>query len=255
MWQKLLFQPLLNGLFFFYRLFSNLGWAVIAMTSLLRLVMYPLTVPSLKMAKKMRDLAPEIEKLKKKYKDDKKGFSLAQWELYRREGANPASGCLPQIVQIVVLIAFFQAFNLLLKTGPETIENLDKWLYPLLKLPESIVLNTRFLYLDLTKPDVFRIGGLPIPGFFLLGAALTQFYSSKLMMPVVKSISKEAKKTPGEVDDMAASFQKQSLYLFPLMTIFIGFSFPSGLVLYWFIFSLLTLVQQLLVNKWKLKKN
>jgi YidC/Oxa1 family membrane protein insertase len=74
------------------------------------------------------------------------------------------------------------------------------------------------------------------------------------MMPVAKKEEKIAKKSAQKSDDFAAAFQTQSLYLFPLMTIFIGYTFPSGLVLYWMTFSVFTLVQQLLVRKYS-KKN
>ena len=69
-----------------------------------------------------------------------------------------------------------------------------------------------------------------------------------MMSGVVKKKEEAAKKTPGEVDDMAAMMQKQMIYLFPVMTLLIGYSFPSGLVLYWFTFSVLTALQQYAIN-------
>ena len=88
------------------------------------------------------------------------------------------------------------------------------------------------------------------PGFFLILAALIQFLSSKMMQPVVSQAQKEAAKTEGKTDDMATAMQSQMLYLFPLMTIFIGYSFPSGLILYWFVFSLFTAIQQYFISGW-----
>lgn len=249
MWYTLLYQPLLNGLIFFYRIFGNLGWAIVVMTFLLRLVLLPLTLPSLKAAQKMKELAPELEKLKKKYGKDKKAFAEAQLKLFRQHGANPAAGCLPQIVQLVVLIAFFQAFNQVLRADGDVITKLNQVLYSALKLPEGTQMATRFFYLDLTKPDLFFLGNFKLPGFFLIASAVVQFFSSKMMRPALAKSEKMVKKTPGEVDDMAVTMQKQMTYLLPIMTIMIGFTFPSGLVLYWLIFSLTTLVQQLLLNK------
>jgi len=254
MWYTVLYQPLLNGLIFFYRIFGNLGWAIIVMTFLLRLILLPLTLPSLKAAQKMRELAPELEKLKKKYGKDKKAFAEAQLKLFRQHGANPAAGCLPQIVQLVVLIAFFQAFNQVLRSDGDIITKLNQVLYLPLKLPEGTQMATRFFYLDLTKPDLFFLGNLKLPGLFLIGAAVVQFFSSKMMRPALAKSEKIVEKTPGEVDDMAVTMQKQMTYLLPIMTIMIGFTFPSGLVLYWLIFSLTTLIQQLLLNE-KQSKN
>lgn len=250
LWHLVLYQPLVNALVLFYQiLFQNLGLAIIGLTVLIRGILVPLTLPSLRATRKMRELAPEIEKLKKKHGDNKQAFAQAQMELYRQHGANPAAGCLPQIIQLLILIALYQAFAQVLQPDGNVIEKLNQVLYSSLQFPVETQINTQFLYLNLAQPDVFRLGSLPLPGFFLIGAAVVQFLSSKLMMPVAKKAEKEAKKTKGEMDDMAVVMQKQMLYLFPIMTILIGFSFPSGLVLYWFIFSLVTALQYLLINR------
>lgn len=249
MFYTLLFQPLVNGLIFFYKLFGNLGLAIILFTLVIRLILFPLTIPSLKAGKKIQALAPEMEKLKKKYGKDKQRFFQAQLRLYQKHKINPAAGCLPQIIQLVVLIALYQAFMKILLPNGDVIEKLNEILYPPLRLIKGTVINTKFLYLDLTKPDIFHLSGIPfpLPGLFLLGAALIQFLSSKISQPMVDISQQEAKKTPGFQDDMMAAMQTQMLYLFPLMTILIGYSFPSGLVLYWLIFSLVNTLQQYLI--------
>jgi len=253
-WFTLLYQPLVNCLIFFYQfLGQNLGLAIVAMTVFIRLLLIPLTLPSLKSASKMKELAPELGKLKKKYKNNQKAFAQAQIELYKKAGVNPAAGCLPQIIQIVILIALFQAFNQVVRPNGDVIEKLNAVLYPILQLPKTEAIKTGFLYLDLTKPDLiklpFQLNLLilkldSLPGLFLLASAFTQFFSSKIMMPVAEAAKQKAEKTKEKEDDMAAMMQKQMLYMMPLMTILIGFSFPSGLVLYWLTFSLFMLVQQ-----------
>jgi len=245
LWNLVLFQPLISGLVFLFKVFGNLGFAIIALTIIIRTLLVPLTAPSMKAAKKMAELAPEIAKLKKKYAHDKQKFAQAQMALYRQHGANPVAGCLPMIVQLVILISLYQAFIQVLKpNGAELIARLNEIVYPFLKLPLETRIDFSFLYLDLSKPDIFHLGGLPIPGIFLILAALTQFLSSKMMSPAVKKVEKEAEKTKGKTDDFMASMQAQMVYLFPLMTIFIGFTFPSGLILYWLVFSLFQFVQQ-----------
>lgn len=246
-----LVQPLLNGLFLFYRIFGDLGVAIILLTLVIRLVMAPLTIPSIKAQKKMMELAPEINQLKQKFGGDKQGLAAAQMELYKKNGANPAAGCLPQIVQLVVLIGLYQAFSkVLLQHGTATVEKLNQMLYPILQLPAQAHLNTSFLgIIDLTKPDVLHLASLPtLPGVFLILAALTQLLSSKMMMPIVKEEEKEAAQTKEKSDDLMAGMQSQMLYLFPIMTVLIGFTFPAGLVLYWFVFSLFTMIQQYLIT-------
>lgn len=253
-WNSLLYHPLINALIFFYQvLFHNFGLAVIVLTGLLRLVLVPLTLPSMKAAEKIRKLAPELGKLKEKHKNDKQALAKAQMDLYRQHGANPAAGCLPQIVQLLILIALYQAFIQVLRAnGGEMIAKLNEILYSPLKMPAEAIINTQFLWLNLAKPDVFKIPGIsfPLPGLFLVLAALVQLISSKMMAPAVAQARKVAEKTPEKTDDMTSMMSGQMLYLFPLMTIFIGYSFPSGLVLYWFVFSLFTAVQQYYVSGW-----
>jgi len=251
-WHIFLFQPLFNSLILFYRIFGNLGVSIVILTILIRVILVPLTIPSMKAAKKMTELAPEIAKLKERYKDDKQKFAQAQVELYRQHGANPVAGCLPQIVQLLILIALYQAFsNVLLPGGAVSVEKLNQNLYPFLYLPMDTRLNLSFWYLNLSKPDLIHLSGLPaLPGLFLILAAVTQFLSSKMMAPAVKISKEEASKTKGEADDLAVAMQSQMLYLFPLMTILIGLTFPSGLVLYWFVFSASTMIQQYFITGW-----
>ena len=253
-WNLILYQPLVNALVFFDQiLFHNFGLAIIFLTIVIRAILIPLTSPSMKAAQKMRELAPELEKLKKKHSNDKQAFAKAQMDLYRQHGANPAAGCLPQIIQLVILIALYQAFiNVLRVDGQEVIAKLNEVLYPPLRLAAETKINTQFLWLNLTKPDIIHLSGItvPLPGLFLIAAALIQLVSSKMMAPAVAETQKVAAKTPEKTDDMATMMQSQMTYLFPLMTIFIGYSFPSGLVLYWFVFSLTTAIQQYFTTGW-----
>ena len=257
----LLFQPFINILIFLYKLFGqNLGWAIIGLTLLLRTALLPLTTSNLKMSQEMKKLQPELEALKKKYGKDKQAFAQAQIKLYQKHGVNPAGGCLPLIVQLVILGFLYKAFRQVLQADGNVIQQLNNILYPFLKLPKETVFNTRFFYLDLAKPDLIalpfklNLGPLKlekIPGIFLITAAASQFFSSKLMMPIVKQEEKISKKTPEKEDDMAVAMQKQMVYMMPLFTLFIGFSFASGLVLYWLTFSVFMLVQQLYFKRRK----
>jgi len=250
-WQLLLYQPILNALIFLYKLlFNNLGLAIIVLTIIVRFALSPIMNKQLKSTKKMQELAPDLEKLKAKFKDDKQKLMQAQMELYKRNGVNPASGCLPQIVQLIILISLYQAFNLVIKPdGIEVIKKINESLYAFNQLSTSS-LNLNFLYLNLSKPDLIKIPNfIGIPGVFVILATLFQFLSSKLMVPVVKKEEKMAKKTEGKTDDMASAMQKQMLYMFPLMTLVFGFTMPSGVMLYWLVFSLFSFIQQLIINK------
>ena len=238
-------QPLLNLIAVFYHVFGDLGVAIIVFTLFIRLVLTPL-----KMMQKMKQYGSELEKIKQKHKGDKQKQMQAQRDFYKEKGINPVSGCLPQIINMVILIALFSGFNSVFRQGEDVTANLNRILYPALKIQGQ--LNQYFLGHDLTRPDTVSVSGLPfaIPGLFLIVVAFVQFLSSKMMMPNVEVAEKVAKKTEGEADDIAASMQKQMIYMFPLMTLIIGLKFPLGVVVFWGAQSLFQGIQQYFVSGW-----
>ncbi|HLE49104.1 MAG TPA: YidC/Oxa1 family membrane protein insertase [Patescibacteria group bacterium] len=229
-----------------------MGLAIILFSLFLRVVLNPLTKPYMESMKKIKDVAPALEKLKKKYKGDKMKLAQAQADLYKSKGVNPSAGCLPYLLQIVILIAFFNVFSKTLYPNVDTLQAFNKYLYEPLKFSAGTVLNTGFLYLDVKTPDTFNLGFLPfaIPGPILILAALTQFVSAKISQPYVKEEERIAKKTESGADDMQVAMQKSMIYTFPLMTILIGYRFPSGLALYWLVFSLTQTYQQYKSSGW-----
>ena len=229
-----------------------MGIAIIAFSLLLRIILNPLTQPYMQSMKKMKDLAPRLEKLKAKYKDDKKALAVAQAELYKQEKVNPGAGCLPYLLQIVVLIAFFNVFTRTLSPDGDMIGRFNELLYQPLKFSSTEVINTRFLYLNISQPDVFKVPQipLPIPGPILILAALVQFFSAKMMAPYVEAEKEVAKKTKEQGDDIQTAMQQSTIYTFPLFTIIFGMRFPSGLALYWFLFSLYQAYQQYTTSGW-----
>lgn len=259
LWHIALLQPLTNVLMLLYRLFfNNMGLAIIGLTFLIRFALVSFTSKQLEAAQAMKKLAPELEKLKKKYKDDKQKLAQAQLELYKKHGVNPASGCLPTIIQFVILIALFQVLNQVLQGNGEVVVKTNEILYSFLKLPADTVINTRFLYLDITKPDTFILSKpinifffklSELPGLFLLAAAGVQFLSSRMMMVKTPKLVKPEVKDKKETEDMAQMMQSQMLYLAPVMTLVIGFRFASGLVLYWLTFSVFMIIQQIIIKK------
>lgn len=238
LWNHLLYYPLLNLLVFFYKVFfANLGWAIVALTLFTRLLLWPLTVPMLKSAKKQRDLKPALDALKQKYKDDKKKLAAAQMELLQKHGINPAAGCLPQLVQILVLIALYQVFIQLLGGGAKSLAELNSFLYfPFLRFDAAATVNGHFLFWDLTRPDPYLL----LPGL----AGASQFWLSKMMLPRTKKEEKLAEKTADKKDDVLYNMQEQMLYLAPIMTVLFGWQLPAGLVLYWLLTTLVSVAQQ-----------
>lgn len=221
LWDTLLITPLTTALIFFYEVLGqNLGLAIIVLTIVLRLVLLPLALPSLRSAKAQREIQPALEKLKKKYKNDKQKLAMAQMELFKQKGVNPFAGCLPQILQLVILIALYRVFMTNLTNGD---------------------LNHQFLLWDLSVRDPYLI--LPIL------AAGIQFIFSKIMLPQVSQEHEAAHKAKEKEEDFATAFQKQNLFLFPILTLVLGLQFPAGLMLYWATSTALQVLQQWLAMR------
>lgn len=235
----LLIQPLANGLVVFYKILgNNMGTAIIGFSLALVFALRPLTKQYMDSMKKMKEYGPQLEKLKKKHGSDKQKMMQAQSQFYKEKGINPGAGCLPMILQIVILFGLLQVFLKAL-TGVDP-KNLNELLYNGLKFAPDQIINTHFLYLDITKPDVFRIPGInfDIPGLIIIFAALTQMISAKIASPYLAAEERLAKKTPDKTDDFQAIMQSSAIYTFPLMTLLIGGRFPAGVALYWVVFSL-----------------
>ena len=248
--------PFVNALFGFYYLLGNLGWSVVVVTILIRILLFPLLWPSLKSAKKTRELQPKLKKLQEKYKGDKQQLAKAQMELYKQEGVNPLSGCLPQILQIAVLMLFFWAFNMVsgYSAGNGNMADINKLLISSYRIDESFVFEPDFLgnNLAMSPAKEFSAGvgsNMILPIILLLGSAILQFLSSKLMMPSVKVDKSVVKKTKDKEDDMMSIMRTQSTYMMPAMTLFIGWNFSLGILLYWFVNTLVMLGQQLIAEK------
>ena len=253
---NLFIAPFVNALFGLYYLVGDFGLSVILVTIIIRLVLLPLIWPSLKSAKKIKEIQPRLNKLKEKYGSDKQALAKAQMDLYKQEGINPLSGCLPQILQIVVLLLFFSAFNMVtgFSGGKGSVEQINNQLIPSFRIDENFKFDLNFLGSDLatTPSKVFKQGislNLVLPLVLLFGSGLLQFFSAKLMMPNTKIDEEIVEKTKDKEDDMMAAMRTQSLYMMPAMTIFIGWNFSLGLLLYWFTTSALMIGQQVLVNK------
>lgn len=253
MFTTILIQPLANGMILFYRLLgNNMGLAIIGFSLFLRFILNPLTKPYTESMKKMKELAPQLEKLKRKYKNDRTRLAKAQAEFYKQKGVSPGAGCLPYLLQIIVLIAFFNVFTRTLTPDGDIVARFNELLYPPLQFAPGETINTKFLYLDVTKPDAFSVSFLPfpIPGPLLLLAALVQFLSAKIAVPAVQVEKQMAEKTKEQADDIQVVMQQSMILTFPLFTIIFGLKFASGLVLYWLLFSFYQAVQQYQTYGW-----
>jgi len=231
------FGPVINVLVLIYQGFSALripgalGFSIITLTVLIRILVWPFMASQIKATKKMADLKPHLDELKKKHKDDKQGLASAQMALYKEHGVNPAGGCLPALIQIPVFIALYQSIINILPGAGGNIENINRLLYfPQLKLPSNI--DSSFLGLNLgLKPSEFG-----------------SFVQSKMALPkpikhYPSDSPKEGKEKEGLEESMGA-VQSQMVYMMPLMIGYFAFSFPIGLALYWNVYTILGIIQQ-----------
>jgi YidC/Oxa1 family membrane protein insertase len=232
-WFNLIFyQPIFNLLVFIYNIVPghDIGIAIIILTILIRLILYPLSLKSIKSQKALQDIQPKLSALKEKYKDKKDELAQEMIKLYKEEKVNPLSSCLPLLVQLPFLIAVYKVFQSGLKS---TSLNL---LYPFVHNPEFI--NSVSLgFINLGEPSYV----------LAILAGLAQFWQSKMLIT-----KKPPKGMPGSKDEaMTAMINKQMIYFMPLITIVIGVSLPGGLTLYWFVTTLLMALQQLYIFKKK----
>lgn len=259
LWNQILIWPILNLLIAFYKLFEflhipgPLGFAIILLTIAIRLLLYPFMQAQLKSAKKMADLKPHLDAINTKHKDDKKKIQQAQMDLYKEHGINPAAGCLPLLVQMPVLIALYNVFYQVLNNGNlnEIVSAINHVVYvPMLKLT---ALDITFFGANLgVKPSQYATHGWWLLSVPLITAGL-QWYQSKLMMPStnsnlkIQTVKLEEKKEEKK-EDTAAEMQKQMAMITPIMFGFFALQFPLGLALYWNVFGLFGIMQQLRVN-------
>lgn len=225
-----IYQPVYNVLIFFYNVFPghDFGLAIILTTLFIKALFIPLSKKQIESQKKMQELQPKIKELQKKYKDKKEEQTKAMMALYKENKANPFSGCLPLIVQLIVLIAIYRVIITISKGG-FVIQAGD--LYTFINNPGTV--NHIFLhFLDLTKPNYVLA--------FL--SALAQYFQTKMLFQSQKKTS--VPETTDAEPDFASIMNKQMLYLGPGITFFIGVTFPAALALYWLVSTLFMIFQQ-----------
>ena len=226
---EFLYRPLFNGLIFLYDIvpYHDFGIAIILLTILIRLALYPLNQKAIKSQMALSKLQPQIKEIQGKHKNDRVKQSQALMEFYKINQINPASGCLPLLIQFPILIALYRVFW----TGldPERLSSL----YSFVARPE--IINPMFLGLvNLSKANYL---------FAILAGAFT-FVQAKMMVPP------QAKSAPA--NDFSSMMSKQMTYFMPIITVFIAWKLPAGLVLYWIVITLFGIIQQYLVIR---KKN
>lgn len=211
-WYERLFRPISANIIipafeFLHRFIPNYGLVIIVFSVLIKLILHPLTKKSYQSMSEMQFLQPKMQALREKYKNDTQRLNKEMMKLYKEHGVNPLGGCLPMLLQMPILVALFTVFRSTIQLRGE-----------------PFILWIK----DLSLPDVLNIGiHLPLIGDnihilpLLMGA--TMVWQSKMTMTDPK--------------------QKMMQYIMPVFLIFIFYSLPSGLNLYYAVFNLLSMIQ------------
>ena len=211
----------------FYGVVHNYGIAIILLTLLIKILFFPLTKKGSEATLRMQALAPKIKELQEKYKNDPQKMRTEMGKFYQQEGYNPLSGCLPMLLQLPIFIAMYNLFNNHFDLRGAGF--IPGWI-PDLSLPEYIV--------------EFKDFKVPIVGWTALRALPFLYVGSQLLYGKVTQM-------PGQQSNTQ---MKMMLYVMPIIFFFILYDVPSGLLIYWICSNLLTLVQQLIINKYVIKK-
>lgn len=212
-WYYFLTKPFFYILDFLYNFIGNMGWAILLFAALLRLVMFPIANKSYDSMSKMKKIQPKLKELQERYQDDKVKLQQETMEMYRREKINPAAGCLPMLIQIPVFFSLYKVLNISIEIRHAPFIG---WIKDL-SAPDPLVLST---ILHFPVPSLLDIGVWPI----IMG--LTMYIQQKL------------NPAPTNKD------QARMFALLPVIFTFMLGHFASGLVIYWTLSNILSIIQQ-----------
>ncbi len=226
-WIILLYKPIFNTLFFLVSKLPghNLGWAIILLTVIIKLILLGPNQKALKSQKQLQKVQPQLDALKQKYKDDPQRLAQETMAIWKKHKVSPMGSCLPMLIQFPVLIALFYVVR-----DGLNVANINLFYAPLKDFDLSMV-NTIFLGLDLTKVNTIIlpliVGGL-------------QFVQINLSLA-------KTKKTPGG-SAAAPMMNNMMKFMMPVMIAIFSASLPAAVGFYWGTSTLFAIGQQLVVN-------
>ncbi len=242
LWNTIFYEPIYNGLIFIINniTFGDVGFGIIILTIIVKFILFPLTKKSIKSQILMKKVEPELKKLKKDF-PNKEEQAKKTFELYKKYGVNPFSGCLVLLLQLPVIFALYYVFykGLSIETGP---------LYSFIQNP--IEMTTNFL-------GIFDLHAKSI--VLALLAGITQFIQGYLAHPakpkveVVKSMSEPEPKT--FQDQMSESMQLNIKYFLPVFVAIIAYTISAAVALYWITSNIFTIAQEWHVRRSLARQN
>jgi YidC/Oxa1 family membrane protein insertase len=233
-YHSFIFNPLYNGLIYLMDVFPwmDAGIAVIVFTIIIRLILFPLSKKAIVTQVRMKELEPELNRIKETMKDDRQGQAVKMMALYKEKNVSPFSSFLVLLVQLPIIFALYSIF---INSGLPKVNEL--LLYPFVKVP---VVNMDFL-------GILDIGGASI--LLALIASASQYLQLHYSLASVQT-----NKSTNSQMDMATNMTKQMKYILPVIVFFISYKISAVVALYWTVTSLFTLGQELVVRR-HLKKH
>ena len=217
---------------------GDYGYSIIIFTILTKLILLPINIKQTESTKRMNEINPKMKEIQEKYKNDKEKMNQKLMELYKEHNYNPASGCLPALIQMPILFSLFYVIQ-----DPVKYVFLDANVYA------AIAKNFWWLT-DLGKSEMsatlVNVAGFGVPILAVLSAATT-YYQMKMVNP--KSNSNDKGKP-----DATQQTQKMMTTMMPIMFGWITLSVPSGLALYWVVGNTFTIIQQYFMMKPSVEK-
>ena len=191
-----------------YDMIGNYGITLVILTLIIKLALYPLYAKQIKSTANMSSVQPKMQEIQRKYANDREMMNAKMAELYKEENVNPASGCLPMIVQMIVIFGLFA----LLRNPIQYLGSSSDMLF---------AVHSSFLWIaDLAQPDKWI---LPI------GAGIATYFSFSMSQ---SNGAMGASGAPGMGG--AEGMMKSMKYIFPVMIVLMARSYPAGLAIYWF---------------------
>lgn len=246
-----IFQALFLGLVVAYKILADIGLAIIVLTLAIRLLLVPVFRRQIVSQRRMQLLQPELKAIQVKYRGDRAKASEEQMRLYRERGVNPAAGCLPTLLTLVLLIPIYSVFAQGL-TAPDISSMLRVFGLQVIDVPcqtpqvaTDPCINGTVHWLgglDASKPEIFINFGINLFGFPLgisllaVAAAVLQLIQTRMMMP--------------STTDPQAQAQQRIFLILPLISVLYGTILPAGLFIYWIVTTIFSIVQQYLIAGW-----
>lgn len=245
----ILAPPLGNLLSILYDVWPhNYGLAIILLTLLVSLVLFPLTLKQTRSMKSMQEIQPEIKRLQKEYKNDREELNKQMMALYQERGINPAAGCLPLILQMPIWFALYRVFRVAPSVADPTVLNPDTIIPANSNLARALLdhsnSSTSFLSLDMLQSPSKAVSeglGTAIPAILLvLIVVASSFYQ-------IYQTNRRTKNTTQPVDSKQGQQMQMVSRIMPLFMGFISWGFPMGLVLYFAVSNLFRVGQQAVI--------